>query len=222
MLRTSLTFHNNFQSLHFSRGQRGQNRLNSRKQSVQQNKGDNFYIRHTDSLAANDGGEDLIDGDKLSKSYKSALPPRDTIEEDLMYISMEEKRLNPNGQNPFSWINWQSHSPTPSNTFKRDRDSYQQESPLERSSPITGRGQLVSKQSMVDIDAEDEPEPMVRSIEIPSMEIPDLIFRVHINEIDDEDYTPPNKIAKELLEDIDNQEKEPTFNISLLETEKQR
>ena len=37
-----------------------------------------------------------------------------------------------------------------------------------------------------------------------------------VNEIDDEDYTPPNKLVKQLLEDVDEEEKEPVFNLSLI------
>lgn len=47
MLRTSLTFHNQFQSLHFSRDRK----LKNRKASDHLGKVNNLGIKHTDSIA---------------------------------------------------------------------------------------------------------------------------------------------------------------------------
>ena len=83
MLRTSLSFHNQFQSLHFSRAME---RPKPRKKSDVIQK--DIHIKHTDSVAGVSGDLGNI---QLIESIKPKAP-KDTIEEDLMYISLEEKR----------------------------------------------------------------------------------------------------------------------------------
>ena len=54
------------------------------------------------------------------------------------------------------------------------------------------------------------------------MQIFDFNFKVTVNEIDDDDYTPPQALVKQILEDIDDNEKEPIFNIALIDNEREK
>ena len=89
MLKTSLTFHNQFQSLHFSRANEP-HQFRPRKKSDTLGKND-LGIKHTESIGGIPG--DLGDVAMIeSIKPNSAKPQKDSIEEDLMYISLEEKR----------------------------------------------------------------------------------------------------------------------------------
>lgn len=52
--------------------------------------------------------------------------------------------------------------------------------------------------------------------------MPEINFKVNIQEINDEDYTTPSDLAKQLLEDFDSNEDSPIFNLALIQAEKDK
>lgn len=63
---------------------------------------------------------------------------------------------------------------------------------------------------------EEEPEVEIGMGITESLELPELAFTVNIQEINDEDYSPPAVLAKQLLEDYDTGEAEPIFNLAVI------
>ena len=74
MLKTSLTFHNQFQSLHFSRAAE-QPRARGRKKSDHLAKGGELNIKHTDSIAGMAGDLETV---QMIQSIKPK-PQKDSI-----------------------------------------------------------------------------------------------------------------------------------------------
>ena len=97
-LKGSLNFHNQFQSVHFSKRDAGKERKRSiDHQALRTDLG----IMRTESLGNED--EEM----EFSKSQGEKEPKKDTMEEDMMYISMEERKMNPSLR-PVPNVNWSS------------------------------------------------------------------------------------------------------------------
>ena len=95
-LKGSLNFHNQFQSVHFSK----KDALKERKKSVDHQRV--LGIMRTESVAADEEDLGMME---VSKSQGQREPRKDTVEEDMMYISLEERKMSPDLK-PIPPVNW--------------------------------------------------------------------------------------------------------------------
>jgi hypothetical protein len=84
LLKSSLAFHTQFQSVHFSKSKK------NRKQSdhANDNKFDIGKIERTDSIGVA-VGDDEINDEVLRSMYKSQKYQKTAIKDDFMFVSME-------------------------------------------------------------------------------------------------------------------------------------
>lgn len=68
----------------------------------------------TESIGANEGDEiPVLEDICKSQDIKPQQNKRDTIEEDLMYISLEERKANNPSLKPLPVVNWSTKSYSP-------------------------------------------------------------------------------------------------------------